>query len=326
MVTVTDEAALAATREILPQWGLVADSVAVFSRSENVVLKVLTSEGQSVAVRLHRPGYHTLDELKSEQVWTQFLADAGIGVPHARRALSGELYVPVRVEDTGDIRQAGIVDWLPGVQAAEHLAEAELPSAIERVAELGTLTGKIDRLSAAWDPPAGFVRHHLDADGLMGLRPFWGPFWDVPELSVSERKRVTALRETLHERLAAHGKDRDYSVIHADLHAHNVLIDGERVTVIDFDDAGFGWHPYEMAIALSAFPARDGRDAMEAAYLDAYRAENPLDAASFEIVPTFKLVRMFASIGWVHHRPEHGRSNIRPLIDHALGMAEKLGY
>ena len=327
MATLTDEAALAATREVLPHWGLEAATVEVFSRSENVVLKVVSAAGETVAVRLHRPGYHSLPELKSEQIWTQFLDGSGIGVPHARRALTGEFYVPVQVADTGDVRQAGIVDWLPGVQAAHHLADASLPAAIERVSQLGTLTGKIDRLSAAWTPPAGFVRHHLDADGLMGAAPFWGPFWDVPELSVDERARVIDLRDALHARLASHGKRHgDYSVIHADLHAHNVLIDGEHVTVIDFDDAGFGWHGYEIAVALSAFPQREGRDAMDAAYLDAYRIENPLPEVAFGMVPTFRLVRMLASVGWVHERPEHGRNQIRPMLDAAFRLAEELGY
>ena len=32
--------------------------------------------------------------------------------------------------------------------------------------------------ASAWQPPAGFKRHALDADGLMGEAPFWGPFWE----------------------------------------------------------------------------------------------------------------------------------------------------
>lgn len=326
METVTDEAALAAAQQVLQYWGLEARDLQVFSRSENVVLKAETTVGETVAVRLHRPGYHSLDELQSEQTWVRSLGAAGVGVPHARKAPGGEYYLPVRVADTGEIRQAGVVDWVPGVQAASSLREASVAEAIDRVRELGALTGRVNRLSSSWEPPAGFLRHHLDADGLMGDTPFWGPFWDVPELSRIEKARIRGLRDALHGQLTNHGKDQgDYSMIHADLHAHNVLVDGSSVAIIDFDDAGFGWHGYEMAIALLGFPDRDCRQAMEDAYIEAYRRENPIGESCLATVQVFKLVRLLVSIGWVHHRPEHGRKRIRPTIDAAFEMATRLG-
>ncbi len=33
----------------------------------------------------------------------------------------------------------------------------------------------------------------------------------------------------------------------------NLLIDGDRVTLIDFDDCGFGWFMYDFAAAISFF-------------------------------------------------------------------------
>ena len=45
-----------------------------------------------------------------------------------------------------------------------------------------------------------------------------------------------------------------YNLIHADLHFGNVLVDGDRLAVIDFDDCGFGWHPYELAVVLAGHP------------------------------------------------------------------------
>ena len=41
-----------------------------------------------------------------------------------------------------------------------------------------------------------------------------------------------------------------YSMIHADFVAENVLVDEGRVRLIDFDDAGFGWHLFELATSL----------------------------------------------------------------------------
>ncbi len=39
----------------------------------------------------------------------------------------------------------------------------------------------------------------------------------------------------------------NFGMIHADLDPANVLVQDGRVTLIDFDDAGYGWHLYELA-------------------------------------------------------------------------------
>jgi len=62
------------------------------------------------------------------------------------------------------------------------------------------------------------------------------------------------MREQLHAALTRYGKPaRTFSLIHADLHPRNVLIDGAHAAVIDFDDSGFGWHQYELAVTLVAY-------------------------------------------------------------------------
>ena len=55
------------------------------SLAENVTYRVVDRrDGVAYALRLHRPWYHTLDELISERAWIRALADAGIAVPDAR--------------------------------------------------------------------------------------------------------------------------------------------------------------------------------------------------------------------------------------------------
>jgi Ser/Thr protein kinase RdoA (MazF antagonist) len=38
-------------------------------------------------------------------------------------------------------------------------------------------------------------------------------------------------------------------IIYADLNANNALREGGRLSVIDFDDAGFGWRAFDLAVA-----------------------------------------------------------------------------
>ena len=96
-----------------------------------------------------------------------------------------------------------------------------------------------------------------------------------------------------------------YGVIHADLHPGNLLADGDTLTVIDFDDAAFGWHIYDIAVALSHYETR-GRISPRSgeAFLRGYRARRELAEDVLALLPMFLLIRNLAVIGWLLQRPE----------------------
>ena len=116
---------------------------------------------------------------------------------------------------------------------------------------LGAIAGRLHNQAQDWQPPAGFVRHAWDEHGLAGRAPFWGRFWDLPRLSPAERRLLVAARDRVFTDLSALPKTRaTYSMIHADFCQENLLVDGARVRLIDFDDAGFGWHLFELVTPL----------------------------------------------------------------------------
>ena len=51
------------------------------SSSENIVYRIDARDGHRYALRVHRPGYHTLAELESENAWTRALSAAGVETP-----------------------------------------------------------------------------------------------------------------------------------------------------------------------------------------------------------------------------------------------------
>jgi len=97
-------------------------------------------------------------------------------------------------------------------------------------------------------------------------------------------------------------------MIHADMHPGNVLVDGDRLTVIDFDDAAWGWHAYDIAVALVHHQDGPNLAAFERAYISGYRSVRPISDQVLRSVPMFRLVRGLAQIGWYHQRPELNRS------------------
>lgn len=296
-----------AARDVLEAFPIDAGDLALVSLAENVTFKVVDRrDGGAYVLRLHRPGYHTLEELVSERSWIRALADAGIEVPSALPARDGRDYVPVTIPATGEQRFAGMLRWTNGRLLSDVLAETSEDSVVENYfAQLGALTASMHDQASAWQVPPGFRRHALDADGLMGDAPHWGPFWEHRSLSPGERSLLLDVRGRMHEKLTRLSRDPSaYSLIHADMHPGNILIDGERLTVIDFDDAGFGWHQYDIAVVLTYWQTKPNAAEIERAFLHGYRTVRRLPEDAPTTIPMFRLIRWMASIGWFHQRPE----------------------
>ena len=297
-------------------WDADIAAITRVSVSENIVFRVTDAAGKPFVLRLHRPGYHDYDELVAEQTWTRALVEAGVDAPIAIPTRGGKGYARVTVG--GEQRYVGMLAWVEGEtlgdaiakRLRDHRAKQDAEQALRRhFAALGQLMAAVHNQASDWDVPEGFSRHAFDADGFVGEQPFWGRFWESPHLNASQRRNLEGLRRPIHDILSAYGKERGtYSLIHADLHPDNIIVNGARLHIIDFDDAGFGWHPYEFAVALYNYQHDVRFDALRDALVNGYRRLRPIADEAVELVPLFLLVRSLASIGWVAARPElrHG--------------------
>lgn len=310
MTAEAEQAYAPAAREALRAFGIEPAEVRFVRMSENVTFRVTDARNGSLLVlRLHRPGYHGIAALRSEHMWTRALVQAGIAAPEALLTPGGESFAQVEVA-AGEPRWAGLARWVKGELLADVVArEGDVAANARCFAHIGQIMAAIHDQAVGWTPPAGFQRHTLDADGLMGPEPRWGPFWDHAVLSPAERAMLLDARDRLHAALSRYGKPAGtFSLIHADLHPGNVLIDGTRAAVIDFDDAGFGWHQYDIAVALIAYQDHPGFVAFRDACVAGYRSVRAISEADLALLPMFLLIRDLAQLGWFHQRPELQRS------------------
>ncbi len=285
--------------------------------SENVTFRVTDArDGSPLVLRLHRPWYHDIAALRSEHVWTRALVQAGIAAPEPLLTLTGENFAQVVVAATGERRWAGLARWVEGELLADVVArETDAAANARHFARLGAIMAAMHDQATGWTPPVGFQRHALDANGLMGPEPFWGPFWDHAIFSPAERDMLLGTRDRLHAALTRYGKpDRTFSLIHADLHPHNVLIDGTHAAVIDFDDSGFGWHQYDLAVALVTYQHHANFAMFRDACIAGYRAVRTISDADLALLPMFLLIRDMVQMGWFHQRPELPRSSVLPRL------------
>lgn len=296
--------AYAAAHRVVAEWPLEPTRIERVSQSENIVFRVDCTDDTIYVLRLHRPGYHSFDELVSEQAWTSALRDAGLGAPRALYTSAGEPYALTRVGD--EQRYAGVLEWVDGDTMLDLIdSSIDDDYVAQRYMELGRLIAALHNQATGWSLPAGFCRHHLDHHGLMGDQPFWGRFWESGALNDDEQQWCASLRERIYPLLEAYGKrPKTYSLIHADLHPGNVIVHGTNLHIIDFDDSGFGWHLYDLAVAVMPYRNDSDFEANRDALLEGYRELRPLDEADAAMLPLFIVVRALAQIGWIAARPE----------------------
>ena len=294
----------------LGHWGLAATDMHLIKYRENAVFRVELADGRRVALRIHRHAYHSDAELHSELQWLDALAAAGISVPQILPAQDGALFRNVQVPAVPEARQVDIFAWVEGRQlgSVEAGVEHDLPTVRGIYRTIGTLAARLHEHSTRWTLPEGFVRHAWDADGLAGATPFWGRFWELEQLNDEERSLLAQARDAVHAGLSAYGSDPAnggrYGLIHADLVAENLLVDGDDVRLIDFDDAGFGWHLFELATALYFESDAPHFETAFAALVEGYRSVRDLPETQLAHMPLFFAARSFTYLGWIHTRPE----------------------
>jgi len=326
----------------LARWDLAATNLAPIKVRENAVFRIDLEGGGRAVLRVHRHGYHSDSALESEFAWLRALESAGIQVPRVIRSRQGRNFELVETGWAGSaghlagasggpaesVRQIDVFEWIDGRQlgSVESGIAGDEAAVAAQYLKIGAIAARLHNQTAGWQPPPGFRRHAWDAAGLVGEAPLWGRFWELEALASAERNLLTRLRRALAVDLEAFGMTPDrYGLIHADLVPENLLIDGERICVIDFDDAGFGWHLFELATSLYFITGEGVYPAAREALIRGYRSERALSDAAIERLPLFLAVRGTTYLGWVHTRQgtDTARELTPFLVERACAVADE---
>ncbi len=298
-------------------WG--ARLIRPLSERENAVHEIALPNGRRAALRLHRPGYQSDAAIRSELWWATQLADAGLAVPRAVPLPDGAVLAH---SVTG--RRVSVVQWVEGAPlgAAGTPLSGTVAQQAARHHALGRLLALIHSTSDGLVPPAWFTRHRWDAEGLLGEAPTWGRFWEHPALTPEEARTLRAARDWLRDRLGAHqAEGADIGLIHSDALRENVMVSGETLTLIDFDDAGIGFRLYDLGSVLSQNLYEPGYAEIRAALIAGYAGVRPLRT---DLVDSFTLARTLASVGWTMPRVAPDAPVVRRHIDRAVMCARRI--
>ena len=270
-------------------WGFDPARVTLVAARENSVWRA-EGEGGSFALRLHRPGYRTEAEMLSELHWMEMLAKGGLTVPRPIPSKAGRL-----IERVGDT-SVDVLSWMPGRMLGEKGGMAGITDRPGLMRQLGALLARLHDLSDAWTPVPGFSRPRWDRAGLLGETPLWGPFWENPDLTAKQRDTVLAAQAKAMTALAALEAGLDYGLIHADAITENIMVGGDRLVLIDFDDCGWGFRDFELATVLMRQLDRPDYPALRTALIDGYAARRRVDGRVLDLM---LLLRALTYLGWI---------------------------
>lgn len=274
-------------------------TVSLVNVSENTTYRIHDPQtGRTAALRIHRPNYHTAADIESELLWLDALRqDGAVEPPMALSTRDGRRLTTIDV-DGSPPRHVVAFEWMPG---AAPSPDGDLSPSFE---VLGSLAAQMHLHGQSWVRPEGLSRYTCDYDAALGPRAMWGRWQDGLGLGPQERQILTRADEQIRQHLLTYGKDPSrFGLSHNDLRLANLLIDGDHVHVIDFDDCGFSWFLYDFATAVSFIEDDPQVGDLMVAWLQGYRRHRPLTSEDAAIIPTLILLRRLLLVGWVgsHH-------------------------
>ena len=123
----------------------------------------------------------------------------------------------------------------------------------------------------------------------------------------------------MRERLESYGSGPDrFGLIHADLRLANLLVDGSTITVIDFDDCGFGWFFYDFGTAVSFIEDDPALPEWQDSWVAGYRTRRPIAAADEDMLSSFVFLRRLMLLAWMGTH-SHSKESRTKAITYAHG-------
>ena len=262
----------------------------------------LSAQAEKYVIRVNsgRLSYHTGPSIASELMWMMALQrDTDIAVPTVLKAKDGSLVQTITAPDLDKPRHAAIYSFLSGVEPPEDRL-------IPGFEQLGEISARMHRHAKDWAPPAAFARHAWLPDAILDDRLNWSPWQAGVGIEGEALTLLSRADAVVRRRLTGLAMDRErFGLIHADLRLANLLVDGNRTAIIDFDDCGHGWYLFDLAAALSFLEERADVPDLIASWLQGYRrvAEVPADIEAE--LPTLIMLRRLQLIGWVGYQQRH---------------------
>lgn len=274
----------------------------LLNRGFNDAFLVRTSKDERYVFRLSSLGRRVESDVAAETAFLAYLQGQGIPVAAPRPMPDGSLFTGVQLPEGN--RPAVLFRYLAG-RRPDHFDVNDARLQGRTLARIHNAASSFDGLQAG--------SHRADLDHLL-LEPL-KKVLSRQALETDARKYLTALSERLTRSVTGDG-NLSWTRCHGDCHGANARIvaaeDGtEEAAFFDFDDGGFGYLSYDLAVHLWAHTSF-GRSLHRVwhAFVEGYREVRPIGGSDFEAVHRFVMIRHFWLMGeYASRAAEWGTEN-----------------
>jgi Ser/Thr protein kinase RdoA (MazF antagonist) len=286
--------------------------VETFRLGENEVFRVVDPQQGSFALRIHKPGYQDATTVASELAWLAALAEEGVPVNAPMPGRDGAL-----VQRAGDDEEAPLAVLFGWIDEAPASAQEEA----ERFAVLGKVLGRIHRHGRTWQPPEGFKRQRWDVDGLVGENHIHGPYRSAAGIAPEQLALFDTTAAAIRERIA-HLREEPrggWGLIHGDFGFSNAIVSATGPVIIDFDDCGWGWPLYDIAVAYWRRADEPDASRLRDGLLKGYERVLPFPGEQYACLEDIVMAQRLGNLGWFG---KHADSPLAEVLPQRIEEAE----
>jgi Ser/Thr protein kinase RdoA (MazF antagonist) len=291
-------------REAIKGYGIKVQKMDFINHGENATFCVHAANGQRYLLRILRGGYHTDKAVDAELRWLRYLSTKGFSVPTPMPSKNGKLSLVVATEGVPNGRRACLFEWLDGSFINKSIS-------VKHMYEIGVLLAKLQK-----SVPRGIAKHrrYWTSDGLVGHNPKFGPIDNLLGVSPKNQQIINRARMVVHAKLRRYeNRTNKMGMIHADLHFKNILLSSGRIAAIDFDDSGYGFHVYDLAVTLQSArhelgPKRKHEfPKLQEALIAGYSQNAAWTNDDENMIQHLISARNLAVLGWLNSRSDNPR-------------------
>ena len=290
----------------LKQYPLKVRSIDFIQHGENTTYKITDTKSNKYLLRIHRQGYHSKKGIEEELKWLDRLGrTTEIVAPVPLKTNSDSFIATESLGFENEERNLTLLKWVEGRQIKKSFSDNSIKEIGKLTADLHSNTKNIKVLH----------RNYWSAEGLVGKKPFMGPIDAIVGLNSNQQQTLNEARTIVFDRLSKY--ERKYKnktgLIHADLHFGNFFLKDGKISPIDFDDCGYGFHMYDLAVTMTSLEnsivkkiiTKKEFDHTKDVLLNSYNSFYPLTEDDLKIIDDLKLARRFLGTQWLNLRADN---------------------
>ncbi|MBB4824847.1 Ser/Thr protein kinase RdoA (MazF antagonist) [Sporosarcina luteola] len=271
----------------LQQYDVDWDSIQFVQLSDAITFKITMSGNEGYLLRIHSDRW-SKEEIHSELTLLQALNESDdLTVPEGIQSIEGSYVIELDPIDGYRGTCVTMMRWVEGEHSNGKFTD-------DCVYQMGLLMGRLHNAAASFDPPFGFVRPAWGAESFMQemtkLEHHYACFlskkaWDTYQV---------AAEKVLAQLAGISQNDKNYGLIHGDLHTGNIVFKDDQPYPIDFGRSGYGYYLYDIAGTIVGLAPKHRLQ-----FIEGYESVRKLEANHVRDVECFFIMVMIEN--YCHH-------------------------